>query len=463
MWRYLMKADWILTEPFLFHSYQELNIMKEVNNHAFAFICGILIENTDSDILENLSPDEILTIKACSLEGEETILFRGIISKISLKAEDGIKLLKVWAYSHTYLMDKKKKTRIFQDTNQTFWNITKYVGKENQARVIGTEGKEEKTGKMVVQYQETDWEFLKRMASHLHTVIVSDCLNGKISFSLGPVKPKKAEIHDYTFETIRNIKQSDSSINSESENYIKEGACVYFVKTREILELCAPVSFCGKECIICKTESFLQEMEIVNTYKLIEIKELKTSLRYNYKMIGLSLEGNVKKVDQDRLQISFSKDVDVPCVWFPYATVYSSPDGTGWYCMPEIGDNVRVYFPDFNEKNAIAINSIHLTCNFHENPDIKYIRSSHEKEIRFEPSAIRITNNKGLSVVLDDKEGILLESDSDILARSEGNIEIDSGKELRITGNQGVVIRQGDNKIEVKDGIRQNAKTILQK
>lgn len=29
-----------------------------------------------------------------------------------------------------------------------------------------------------------------------------------------------------------------------------------------------------------------------------------------------------------------------------YATVYSSPEGGSWYCMPEVGDRVIVKFPD---------------------------------------------------------------------------------------------------------------------
>lgn len=154
-----MKADRILIEPFEFDTLKELNIIKEVNNHAVALISGILNQNMDIDIVKRFTPDEIITIKVCSSEGEERTLFKGLISKLSLKVENGLKIIKVWAYSHTYLLDKKKTTRVFQDTDKTFWDVAKYIGNKNHARVIGTEGKEEKTGHMMVQYQETDWEF----------------------------------------------------------------------------------------------------------------------------------------------------------------------------------------------------------------------------------------------------------------------------------------------------------------
>ena len=44
--------------------------------------------------------------------------------------------------------------------------------------------------------------------------------------------------------------------------------------------------------------------------------------------------------------------------WFAYSTIYSSPDGTGWYCMPEKGDSVRLYFPNENEAEAYVNSSV---------------------------------------------------------------------------------------------------------
>lgn len=44
--------------------------------------------------------------------------------------------------------------------------------------------------------------------------------------------------------------------------------------------------------------------------------------------------------------------------WFPYSTIYASEDNTGWYCMPEIGDSIRIYFPSKKEEEGIAISSV---------------------------------------------------------------------------------------------------------
>ena len=64
---------------------------------------------------------------------------------------------------------------------------------------------------------------------------------------------------------------------------------------------------------------------------------------------------------------------------------------------------------------------------------------------------------------MDDKKGITLESASDIVAIAGGDIDIQSQRELNVTGDKGIMIRQGDNRIEVKDGIRQVAQEIWQR
>lgn len=57
--------------------------------------------------------------------------------------------------------------------------------------------------------------------------------------------------------------------------------------------------------------------------------------------------------------------------WFDFATVYSTPDGTGWYYMSEIDDEVRLIFPDKCEGNAYVASCVHTECDNRTNPDEK--------------------------------------------------------------------------------------------
>ena len=142
---------------------------------------------------------------------------------------------------------------------------------------------------------------------------------------------------------------------------------------------------------------------------------------------------------------------------FEYATIYSSPDGTGWYCMPEVGDNVRIYFPSEKEKEAYAVSSTHIkTSNVEEriNPDYKSIMNKQGKEVLLKPDEIILTNNAGMSVELSDKEGIKIISNKEILIKSEEAIDISStNSELQIFAPNAIVLNQGSTQMKLSDNL----------
>ena len=123
-----MKPNRIEIEPFHFKSCTELVMKQQVNEHAFGRIKGILDKETDEELLEKMSADETITIKAESEDGEEMVLFKGLIHKASLSMEDGTKVLEIEAVSHTSRMDMKRNTCIFQDTSRTYLEIARYIG-----------------------------------------------------------------------------------------------------------------------------------------------------------------------------------------------------------------------------------------------------------------------------------------------------------------------------------------------
>lgn len=124
--------------------------------------------------------------------------------------------------------------------------------------------------------------------------------------------------------------------------------------------------------------------------------------------------------------------------------------------MPEEGDRVRLYFPDGEEEHAYGLSAIHLDCpeGRRDNPEEKSFRTSHDKEIRFTPDQIRITNHKGMSIVLDDEKGILIKSSRDIRIASEEGIEIESANEAQILAGKGILFKENQNSLSISDGIR---------
>lgn len=461
-----MKEQQIIIKPFKLLNVLECTIIKKPNEHFSAHVIGHISYDLDETIIYSTSVNDIFSVDVLDENNNFLSLFRGVILDINISFEAGLKKIEIWAASRTVLMDQKEQVRIFQYEDQKYSDIVDFITSQNSNTIsICTEGKQITNG-MIVQYKETDWEFLKRIASQINTVLVADCVNNNAVFCFGV--PRKST--RYTMNSVHyKIKRCINEFIVKKENKVSQFAEIdavrYIVQSREVYDICTPINFLDLNLYILEIESRIVGNELLHTYTLGSSASFKTSRIYNEKIAGISLEGKIKEVKNDVVQIQLPQDVCKIYKWFPYSTVYSSPEGTGWYCMPEINDAIRLYFPDTLEDNAIVISSVHLNVknNLRKNPDIKSIRSKHNKEVRFSPGSILLTNHNGMSVLLDDAKGIKLISDCDISLEADKDIDIVSGSKINILGDNGVIIQQGANKIEVHEGITEYGSSIIQK
>lgn len=190
---------------------------------------------------------------------------------------------------------------------------------------------------------------------------------------------------------------------------------------------------------------------------------------YNEKICGVSLESKVLKVENIVVEASALLDENKDGAGvrkFIYESIYSSPDGTGWYVMPEPGDHIRLYFPSDDEREGFAKSSIHLGYGNGQrtDPDRKSMMTKHGKEIVFTPGSLTMTNNKGMSIHIVDNQGIQIISDKVIEITAKENLHIES-KESNITVSapDAVTFKQGETSIQLKDDIViDGAKTNIQ-
>lgn len=220
-----------------------------------------------------------------------------------------------------------------------------------------------------------------------------------------------------------------------------------------------------KDLYIYQVDRVLRGAEIIHTYELRSKRGFMVETLYNWGLTGASLNASVIAVSNDTVKVAVDVDggqEESKAKWFPYSTVYSSPDGTGWYCMPEKGDHVRLYFPDEIEDDGYIISSIH-TGNTgaasganapRSNPDNKSISNKYNKQIQLTPTTIVMTNNNGMSITLDDEEGISIVSDKKISIQSEDEIDIlSTNAAINVNAEEQIVLSQNSSKITMKDSI----------
>lgn len=185
---------------------------------------------------------------------------------MEIKEEKGYRIADIQAVSGTILLDQKKSNRVFQKKVQTYMGIASTVTADTEHSACILPGSDMRTGGTLIQYQETDWRFLKRMASQLGLPLVPDTSYYYPRFYLGLPEGEKRELGviiscDFCFD---------------GRYYAVSGKCLvdredficYDVVTRTSLSLGDRVTYEGRELLVSRKKTELAGGEVIFTYRL---------------------------------------------------------------------------------------------------------------------------------------------------------------------------------------------------
>lgn len=449
----------ILVEPYKFISILDFNLIREMNTHTKMIISGIIDESLEDEYVEFANEDTIINVSVKDENNNIKTLFEGIISNIEISVNNKIRELKIEAISNTFVMDLEKKSRSFQTDSYTYAEIFKIINSGYNDAQISEDILNNKTiDKMIVQYNETDWEFIKRLGSHFNAYVIVESQLPHIKYSLGTSTVDRVfELEEEEFKIKKDLNEF-RSLEDEIELNDINSIC-YEVRSNKILNLGNEVKFQTREYFVFRSEVKLEQGVLNNYYILKDKKGMKIKKYYNNGLIGASLKGTILNTKNDVVQVNL--DIDGKSsnrnLWFPYSTVYSSEDGTGWYCMPEIGDAVRVYFPDNDEKNAYAISSVNTkstNSSKRSDPSVKSIGTKYGKEVVMKDGAVEIIGNGNLLMRMTDDGGIEIKSDKKIIFDAKEEIEITGGASISIEGKKSVDLLQGNANLKIKDDVK---------
>lgn len=451
----------ILIEPFVFTKILDLKIVKEINEHSKLYVSGIVSEEYEKSdkYVETADEDKRIKVSVRDDEGNITDLFYGVITDIALDSFNDVKTLEINALSYTYLMDIERKSRSFQCDTLTYGEILSTVNSSySDISMVDNTTAGRTINKLLVQYNETDWQFVKRIGSHFNTAVLPHCRLDGIKYSIGQIgETALHSLNEFNYKVKRDIKEYNTKSKSINLDFFELNFVSYEINTNIILDLYNNIEFRGKYFCVYKCETSIVNRVITNKYLLKSDKAMLVKRIYNDNISGASLEGRILDTKSDVVKIALAIDgysnTSNDTEWLPYSTVFSSPDGTGWYCMPENGDAIRMYFPDNDEKNAYAISSVNLESSNAEkrsDPSVKSLGTKYGKEIVMKPGAIDVISSNN-TMSLNDGGGITISSDSQI-SMSAPEITLKGGN-VSITGKDEVKIAQGGASILIKDDI----------
>lgn len=450
----------IRTNPVEFLSIQELSLEEEINHHGKMMISGYIADEQEDIYLGLLSGNIWEQVQIISQDGEIRTLFTGVVANYAINYINDQKKLTLEIITGSCLLDGKKHLRSFQNPDETYEHILKYiVASYKDSDITFSKPYQEKTGELVLQYYETDWDFLKRMASRRHQFLIADAgaKGVKLLYAMS-VGEEFSLPEGGKYRIKKNLDEYREKVYLGME--VSEDDCAeYMVECREARRLGDYTMIYGMKFYIFKMSVGYEKGELIYRCYMKREKGIEVAEIYQKDMAGCSLTAKVLKVKEDKVQVTILQDENPQQdigIWYPYATIYSTPDGTGWYCMPEPGDTVRLTIPQKYEKDAFVASSVHVDTDSSDrkDPAHKVFKSKYQKEVRFTPDSIIITNNKGTKIELTDEEGIQITSAHSVILEAQEDLTITSSTgSLLMAGDSIVNLQQKGTGIQLEDNI----------
>ena len=434
-----------------FISILEVKARKAVNEHATFYVKGHVAAENDDYVLRSSERQDV-TYTALDSEGRKE-LFSGLVCDVKLRNENEMRILTVESASRSILMDDEPQIRTFQNPTMTYREVTDNMNVSEEYNFLWPKDGDRRIGSMMVQYKETDWQYAIRLAGRLGTVVVADYLLDKPYISVGmPKRAPKQGIEAISYEVKKDVCQYRD--NNTNERFAERDAIYYVVRSREIYDLCDPITFLGLPLYVYAIDTVYDGQQLEHYYTLKEAEGFFTPELFNDDLIGASLRGSVLDIQEDKVRVRIEGDISqTEYKWFPYASPFTQPDGYGWYFMPEVGDEVRLQFPSVKEDEPYVSSAVHVTHGHRENPETKFIRTIYGQIIQFDPEQILIDDGAGSRISLHVETGISMDTDKFLIIGAKSNIIASAEGRIILSGGGGVVMQKDTSVVNIDDAI----------
>lgn len=383
--------------------------------------------------------------------GENPIpVFFGEIYEIALERAISRTCIEVVAFSDSKKTDEEEHTRLFQNPKKTFGEILNPMRlKLKNCRLnLPSELAMKKYEKILLQNQETNFEFIKRLANYCGTRLwVVDTRQGKVALTVGHC-----------------LEDSEHRLSSEDIFFCRTGRKknlkTMHLVTKKYFSLGTTVYVGNDTCKYLITALEIRQVHGTDEifYELEEYKPKKFSFKSSPLEKTVKLKAHVKNsrdaenLGRIQVQVDDAEDEDTEKSWLPYHSPYSGKAG-GIVFMPDVGDAVDLFFS--NDEcfvgSTFRENKLQEEC---QKVADKYIGNnslqrffwrenslellSSENKIFLDKDKIELT--VGENKILVDKESIVLQTPKNKLFLSDKGIKIQTDGVLNLSSRDDTTV-----------------------
>ena len=433
-----------LLTPYGVQTIYDMKWIRTMNDHAKLYVTGIIPEEKKASCLDTASSADQMELNQIQDGQVVRPLFKGMVSELAIRKVRDIYYIELEAISHTYRMDIERKSRSFQQKEMLYTQmidkiITNYPGADS----LDNAALSTKLGKSIVQYKETDWQFLKRMVSHFGAVLVPDATADGPKFWFGLPEGQTGKLRDAHYSLAKDVATYRETIENYAQQVQLADFQTYTIESNQHFNMGDRITIKNTELIIAQATATMKQGILTYEYVLAPEAGIRQNLTHHSSLRGGAIEGNIIDVAKDKVRVHLSIDEAQnkdEATWFPYSTFYTAEGNSGFYSMPELGDTVQLYFPTNKEEEAVVISSVRKGGADHpktSDPSIKYWGTNHGKEMKMNASEVTFTAKEGaIFLKLDTEAGIEIHSQHNVLFQAE--------KDLEMTGGQAIQFKAGD-------------------
>lgn len=440
-------------ENVLFINRESFKIIKAQGNHSICEFSATINPSDLNTYLQKIGDcikvelDEYDNGKKSSYN---KVIFNGIISNICTDVSFSETIINISSVSFSVFEDEERYTRIFQNPDKNFSdlaNVQRLNLKKSEIRI--NEGLAERVVRnVVVQNQETNFEFLKNLSRKIGTRLWindldSECVNIVFASKLGKLDEKLSSNDIISYQKHRS--REKNTIKIVAKNYIEIGRIINVLDD-------------PKDYLVIRLSVYYLNKVLVYSYELTDIIENKETNRTQFSLEkSVVFKAKVKNVtDPDnmgRIQVEFVEtgfdgvvDMDKECpIWLEYRTPYTGIN-SGIVFIPDVDDYVDVFY--CNEQ-CYAYSSYRQNCLNEECQSIsdKYIGNNTSQRIIWKKDSLELLSHDNKIIL--NKDGIRMIVGESILSITEKEIQIQqSSNKLKIDGNN--IVADADNIIQLK-------------
>lgn len=425
----------------------DFSMVVEPNQHARAKILFKYLKDIKPDKIDQSFENKVFKVKSTA-KGNSDVLFVGYAEQFFihmdsyLDEKNSFMQGELHLVSTTVKLDLEEKSQSFQDKSLSYKDVINKI--ECVFLECIDEAGSKKIEKPIIQYKETDWEFLLRMVSHFGRQLIPDETAEKPTLFFGikehgtvqkkeskETKDRQIDFRSIEYHWKKNVWEFAKMFFEEQKVDVKDFVTTT-VRSRHNYKLCNKASFKGGSFLIVKKEAWTNGTEVDFVYTLGSKYYKGLDIIYNEKLHGCALEGKVLKAENEMVKIHL--DIDKSQSEGTAFEYEWRPDtGNIFYCMPEKGMKVSLYIGTKDEREAYAINCMRRDdpkCAELKKPEDRYFTSDPKKRYFYKKDCMGFTNeekDEGKNhVAFFDKKMMSIKSDKPIQIHADKKLVISS-------------------------------------